>query len=691
MHRRSSLFLRAACAAATIALPWAGASPAAAATPNDPHFGSQWGLSKIGAPTAWDTGTGQGVTIAIVDSGIDAGHPDLAGKVAGGYNFVSPGSAPHDDNSHGTHVAGIAAAVTFNATGVAGTAPGARLLAVKVLDSGGSGTSADAGIRYATDSGAKVINLSLGGYAQGITGASLGSPCAYAFSRGALCVASAGNDYVTGSGYEDDDVLVVSASDCNDGKPTYSSGVGNAKWGIAAPGGGSSLLGGSCSSILSTIPGGGYGGKSGTSMAAPHVSGAAAALFGLGLSNQQVVDRLLSTATDIGSAGRDSTFGAGRLNFSAAVAGLSRPAPPPPSSTTSTTAATTSTTAATTTTSTSTTTPGSTTTTTQAQSTTTTAPSDTTTTTAPAGDGDGSSPTTAAPSGSVRRIAGADRIETAVAASMDAFPNSASAVVLSRADSFADALAGTPLAVHVNGPLLLTQHGSLDPRTRAEIQRILSAGGRIHLLGGPVAIGDAVDSELRGLGYTTSRYAGTDRFETAVRIAADGLGDPDTFLLANGIDFHDALVAGAAAPRVGGAVLLTFGSTLPRATTAHLGAHPGARRYAVGRLAAEADRSALALYGADPQATSRRVAEVLTPHPVTVGIASAATFPDAMGGGAHAARRGGPLLLTDPRSLSPVVAEFLRAERTAIERGFVYGGGAAVAEEVRTAAERDIN
>lgn len=133
------------------------AGPAAAAT-NDTYRAKQWGLNKIQAEAAWTTSDGTGAIIAVVDSGVDMGHPDLDGKLLAGRDFVD-GGTPQDENGHGTHVAGIAAAETNNSLGVAGTAPGAQILPVRVLDAEGSGSTgavAD-GIRYAADQGADFI------------------------------------------------------------------------------------------------------------------------------------------------------------------------------------------------------------------------------------------------------------------------------------------------------------------------------------------------------------------------------------------------------------------------------------------------------------------------------------------------------------------------------------------------------
>lgn len=292
---------------------------------NDPEFERQWNMRMIGAPSAWPSAAGGGITIAIVDSGVELAHPDLGPRVVPGANLVEPNREPDDDHGHGTHVAGIAAAVAHNGIGVAGVAPEASIMPVKVLDEDlvGSDEAVINGIRWAVDHGAGVINLSVGSRIQAVTGPAFREAIEYAWSKGVICVAGAGNMYVLGSGYANEGVLVVSATDRHDGKPDYSSAVGAAKWGIAAPGGGSEL-GAEEDKIFSTWRGGAYHYTQGTSMAAPHVAGAVAVLRGLGLSPEETVETLLETAEDIGPRGWDATFGAGRLDLEAAVSHVAR-------------------------------------------------------------------------------------------------------------------------------------------------------------------------------------------------------------------------------------------------------------------------------------------------------------------------------------------------------------------------------
>src|SRR4051794_33233436 len=280
------------------AVPPAMATPA---TPNDPAFPLQWNLQMIGAPAAWQVATGRNTTIAIVDSGIDASHQDLQPKLVEAVDCVGHpacnGPDAKDNNGHGTHVAGIAAATTDNGLGVAGVAPDAMLLAVKALDQQcdvtgsctASGTAGDvaAAIHYAADHGAVAVNLSLGSATQSIVGPAFQDALDYAWSKGSIPVLAAGNNFLLPSGSANH-AIVVGALDRDGSRSAYSN-IGTTAWSISAPGG---TLDGdtaaSCASdpqtILSTYltEQGGYACLAGTSMAAPHVSGAVAVLRSLG-------------------------------------------------------------------------------------------------------------------------------------------------------------------------------------------------------------------------------------------------------------------------------------------------------------------------------------------------------------------------------------------------------------------------
>ncbi|MFZ6004985.1 MAG: S8 family serine peptidase [Actinomycetota bacterium] len=335
----------------------AGAAPAQGRTDvNDPVFAQalQWNLDLIGAPDAWDRGTGRGVTIAVVDSGADLGHQDLSGKISAQVSCIGAngdpgdcGGSAQDDNGHGTHVAGIAGAATNNGIGVAGVAPDARLQVVRVLanDCGpdgctASGTSNDvsAGIRWAVDHGADIINLSLGGgTVQSALGCSFCDAIDYAWSKGVIAVVAAGNDSMLPAGFGDEPAIIVTATTRDDERASYSSAssslIREARWPVAAPGGESETqpsdcaTGGTPKGVLSTywIQGSSnqYACLAGTSMATPHVSGGLAILLSLGHSPQSAVDRLLATAKDLGPAGRDDTFGFGRIDLAKAVGAAS--------------------------------------------------------------------------------------------------------------------------------------------------------------------------------------------------------------------------------------------------------------------------------------------------------------------------------------------------------------------------------
>jgi subtilisin family serine protease len=319
-----------------------GGSPTGSG-PNDPLLDRQWGLSQIKAAGAWTRGAlGAGTTIAIVDTGVDLNHPDLKDKLLPGVDMVTdetctPGA--QDLNGHGTHVAGIAAASTNNGIGVAGTAPSASILPVRVLDSTGSGTGEDIsnGIKWAADHGAQVINLSLGNDVPLLDLTGIGPAVDYAWSHGAVIVAAAGNSTLPLCGYPaaSAHAICVAATDSSGFPASYSNFPLRLDSGVAvrAPGGDGS---GTCDNadIWSTYwpgasgadaeacPPKGYEPLAGTSMATPFVSGIAAMLRGAGLSNQQVLDCLKRTSSNGGS--YDPVWGYGIVNADAAVAGCTQ-------------------------------------------------------------------------------------------------------------------------------------------------------------------------------------------------------------------------------------------------------------------------------------------------------------------------------------------------------------------------------
>ncbi len=281
--------------------------------PNDTFYSNQWGLKNaqdhdIDAPEAWSIYTGgSNVTIAVIDTGVDLDHPDLAAKIVAGWDYVNSDSLADDDNGHGTHVAGIAAASSNNGIGIAGVSWGAKVMPLKVLNYAGNGGTYNLAlaIKYAADNGAKVINMSLGGSC-GTGWPDVEEAVNYAVGKGVLVVAASGNNYSTPVMCPGaiNGVMAVGATDSTDTRASYST-YGTAL-DIAAPG----------SSIYSTYYGGGYITMSGTSMATPHVAGLAALLrsFAPTMTNSAIETLIEQTADDLGSAGWDQYYGYGRIN-----------------------------------------------------------------------------------------------------------------------------------------------------------------------------------------------------------------------------------------------------------------------------------------------------------------------------------------------------------------------------------------
>jgi thermitase len=283
----------------------------AVGSPDDPYFGQQWGLTKVEAPQAWDVTAGSSsINIAILDTGVDLDHPDLAAKLISNINFTT--SATVDDvYGHGTHVAGIAAAITNNGIGVAGLGYTSTIMNVKVLGDSGSGYYSWIvwGIVWAVDNGAEVINMSLGGSS---SSSALEEAINYAWSKGVVVVAAAGNSGSTSPSYPAyyTNCIAVAGTDSLDRLAAWSN---YGDWvDVAAPG----------VNIYSTLKDDGYGYKSGTSMASPHVAGLAGLVFTTvsdancdGNLNDEVRSRIEANCDDIGLSG----IGYGRINAAQAV------------------------------------------------------------------------------------------------------------------------------------------------------------------------------------------------------------------------------------------------------------------------------------------------------------------------------------------------------------------------------------
>jgi len=325
-------------------LAWALADP-----PDDPLYRLQWNLDKVQALDAWQITRGDpSMPIAIIDTGIDLSHPDLAeklwvnpGEIPGngldddgngyvddvhGYDFTNKDGEPADDHGHGTHVSGIAAAATDNGLGVAGMAPANPLMALKVMSSSGDGTYFDVaqGIDYALAHGARLLNLSLGGIDASDV---LSDAVQTATTAGAILVAAAGN---CGSGCTFDgqyyvnplyypaayeEVLAVGATNSSDVIASFSEHHPYVD--VCAPG----------VDVYSTYSGGTYRYLAGTSMSTPHVTGLAALLWAAdpSLTRKEVAERIVENARDLGAPGKDDYYGWGCINARAALCGAPEP------------------------------------------------------------------------------------------------------------------------------------------------------------------------------------------------------------------------------------------------------------------------------------------------------------------------------------------------------------------------------
>ena len=320
--------------------------------PNDPYFGQLWALENTGqsirgvagrpdadsdVAEAWDARIRGATIVAVVDTGVDATHPDLAGNLVAGHDYVAADNDPSDENGHGTHVSGTIVAQRGNGVGVAGVADdAAKVMPLRVLDGTGSGSVSNVilAYSYAFQHGAKVVNLSLGS-----SSPSRAERDAIAAFPSMLFVAAAGNGGADGVGDDNDaaattypcayllpNVICVAASDNRDQLAPFSN-YGATSVDLAAPG----------VDIASTWPGGGYSWASGTSMATPHVSGAAALLWSAapGAQPTDIAADLIAGA-DASPAFARRTASGGRLNVLRSLrlvahvaVGTPAPAPPP--------------------------------------------------------------------------------------------------------------------------------------------------------------------------------------------------------------------------------------------------------------------------------------------------------------------------------------------------------------------------
>lgn len=527
------------------------------AVPNDPRYPAQWAHQQASIEGAWDTTTGDGALVAVLDSGIDATHPDLQGVVVSHMQAANgqilQGQAANDecDIGHGTAVAGVIGAQGNNGNGVAGVLWAPRIIDVALTSRangcppGPPDSSTIAALDYVASlpEPPLVANLSLGGLADACT-SGYQAVIDAARAAGVFVVASAGNEEERTPGATSvpascNGVLSVGATRSDGAVAVYSN---QNQWvDIAGPGGdtqnapystfdelladviATTCLPGGLAAIAGCVQADRVDGIAGTSFSGPYVAGVAALLRAAvpTLTLDQVEGAIENTALDAGPPGRDPAFGHGIVQAAAAMAaalsgtGLT-PEPDPDFPVQG-----------------------------------------------GGGGGDGGG-------AAVRVSAGGavtEAITQAVAVSQSLFPaQQAFHAVIARADVFADALSGSALGYGV-GPLLYsTSHGGLAEPTRLELQRVLPPGSTVYLMGGTAALPAVLEDELRALGYQPVRFAGLGREQTAalaadeVRRVVDELQfgiERDWVLVATGGNWPDAVGAGQLAAFYGIPILLT--------------------------------------------------------------------------------------------------------------------------------------
>jgi cell wall-associated protease len=619
----------------------------ALAAPADPYYGPQWDLkprtpSMAGGANwepAYEAGaTGAGRRIAVVDTGVTPG-PDLP-NVAPGWNFVANSTDAHDDSGHGTHVAGTIAQATNNGIGVAGVAGQATIVPVKVLDANGDGndTNIIAGINWAVAQRVDVINLSLGGDRDGGTC----NAVANAVAHNVTVVVASGND---GSSVNYPaacpGAIAVGATTIDGSVAPYSNR--GPQLTLTAPGGnmttdlnGDGVKDGILQwSVFDNTPG--YYLESGTSMAAPHVAGAAALIRQAWPTSTttQVRQVLTDTAVDLGPAGRDDTYGAGLLDIGAAFA--------------------------------------------RAQQLSVSAPASTI------------APTTSTMMTPTDRIAGSSRYGTAAAIGTAGWSGQTGGTVyLASGNGFADALATGAASGRSSGPLLLSDTCSLPAATADTLSALKPA--TVTIVGGANAVCDAVVQQVTQLTHAaTRRVAGADRYATSVELSKAGWPQGSrTVYLASGTNFADALGAATQAAPADAPLLLTNSTALPDTVSNELRRLGATDVRVIGGTTAVSDpilalvqnltATVTRIAGADRYATATAgVAEAWGATGAdTVYLASGATFPDGLAVGPLAAKTKSPLLLVPPCELPQTVADTLRTLKPT--RLVVVGGANAVCD-----------
>jgi len=670
--------------------------------PDDPGYSDQWAYGRIQAQDAWDVEQGEAsVLVAVVDTGADLDHPDLAANLdtANDRNFTVAPTDPayvsaEDDNGHGTHVAGIVAAQTDNGVGVAGTAPHVRILPLKAIPASGWGSAfalAEA-IDYATAVGADVINLSLA-FDYGQMSVLVNQAIHDATTAGVLVVAASGNSGSAGVRYPAayPDCIAVGATTVADERAyfsTYGSGLD-----IVAPGGRASLQTPSAMMVLSTYTDGGYAYMEGTSMATPFVSAGAALMksYAPTATAAQIRSALETSAKDIDAAGYDIYTGHGLMQLRNAIDLLTGTDTAPPVTTSGALASY----------------------------------DDVATLTLTADDGAGfgvAATYFSVDGGSLQRgvtvevegygthtveywsddVVGNrettnsntffvdDTLAPVTMSDAVSVYESTATITLSASDGTGSGVDDTYFSLDGAGPV------SGTTLSTSEIGVHTLSFGSTDLVGNPESPATNVEFVVEGV-PVVSRVYGTTRYDTAAELsrATYATGSVPTVVLASGQGYADALSASALAGVLGSPVLLTARDYLPASASAEL-ARLGATRVLIvgGTAAVSAEvESALVDAGLDTErvqgtdryataaAVARRVLEESGAGSVAaVFVVRSDRFPDALAVSSLAAAQGYPVLMTRTDALVPATANAIAT--LGAEEVVIVGGAYAVSPDV---------
>lgn len=610
------------------------------AAPNDPYFPDQWHLEDIGIPDAWSLGTGNGVTLAVIDGGVSAGGEDLACHTfRSPYNSTTgaPSAEPEPTNpagSHGTHVAGVAVQCSNNGIRTAGTAPGADLLPVRVSDGGYAITSqylAD-GIIWAADHGASVINMSLGRRCTtdwptcGINDQALNDAIDYAAALDIVMVAASGNFSKGYVSYPANHPAVIAVGATTIARSLASYSDRGSDLDLVAPGGGDPHVDGILQESFDDSTGvWGVYGKVGTSFAAPLVAGTAVLMREANpdLSSSAIREILASTALDLGTQGWDPAYGSGLLQAQDAVVASTLPRP---------------------------------------------SIGDATIAGGSAAVSEAVGDQIALATGAVpERLAGPNRYATAAALSAVAHDPGIPLVYVTTGTNYPDAISLGAVAALLSAPVLLVDTG-VPVETRNELARL--SPERIIIVGGPMAVPESVAADLAAYSnQPIQRIAGHDRYATSAQVSQSFFapGTVGAVFLASGEASWDALAAGSAAAATIGPVLLTRSTDLPAAASDEIARLAPPRVVIVGGLDAVSGAVEQAildlgipverLAGIDRYDTSARLSRwAFSTTPAPMLIATGENYPDGLAATSYIGARGGSLLLTRSADLPPVIA-----------------------------------